>query len=140
MNNIYKQLETIIEHGIKNNPLPFKKGNSIRVGKIAVRQNRNNNYVVVDIENNKSVGTVLTLRGALALAKSYKKYNELAIIKTLDRKYFKNYNDCIFYKATLAITKDDFKKSIVKDRLEIAEDEMLAMAKSLEDIIFDNKR
>jgi hypothetical protein len=139
MNNIYKQLETIIEHGIRNNPLPFKKGNSIRVGKIVVRQN-SNNYVVFDIENNKSIGTALTLRGALALAKSCKKYNELSMIKTLDRKYFKNYNDCIFYKSTLVNTKDSFKKSVVKDRLEIAQDEMLAMAKSLEDIIFDNKR
>lgn len=139
MSNIYKHLEDIIENGIRNTPLPFKKGNSIRIGNVVIRQNKNDDYVIVDVEQNKTVGTTLTLRGALALSKSYKKLRKITTIKTLDRKYFKNYNDCVFYKATIANTKDDFKKSIVKDRLEMAQDEMFATAKSLEDIIFDDK-
>lgn len=140
MNNVYKQLESIIEHGIRNNPLPFKKGNSIRVGKIAIRHSQSNGYVIIDCETNKSLTTALTLRGALALAKSYNKVTELKKIKFLDNKYYKNYNDCIFYKSSIANTSNQIRKAIIQDRLELAEDEMMAVAKSLEDIIFDNKR
>lgn len=140
MSNIYKTLDSIIEHGIRNNPLPYKKGNSIRIGKIAIRHSNSKGYAIFDCENNKSIGNTLTLRGALALAKSWKRTQDFLTIKNLDRKYYKNYNDCIFYKAALSSKADEFRKSILQDRLEIAQDEMQAVAKSLEDIIFDNKR
>ena len=37
MENLTKQLSHIIDVGTKKNPLPMKKGNSIRVGTIAIR-------------------------------------------------------------------------------------------------------
>lgn len=140
MNDIYKQLENIIEHGIRSTPLPYKAGNSIRIGKIAVRHSNRHGYMIYDCELNKPLEIAHSLRGALAIAKTCDKPIKLKNIKNLDRKYSKHYNDSIFYRASLKTTTDDFKKSIIRDRLELAEDTMTAVAQSLEDIIFDNKR
>jgi hypothetical protein len=139
MSNIYKQLETIIEHGIRSNPLPYKNGNSIRIGKLVVRYSNKHGYIVYDCELNKPIETAHSLRGALAIAKLCNKEKNLNSIKQLDKKYSKYYNDSIFYRASLKNTGDDFKKNVIQDRLEIAEDQMMAVAQSLEDIIFDNK-
>lgn len=140
MNNIYKQLETIIEYGIRSNPLPYKTGNSIRIGKIAVRHSNRHGYMVYDCELNQPIEVAQSLRGALAIAKASGKPTIVKDIKQLDRKYSKHYNDSVFYRASLKNTTDDFRKSVMQDRLDLAEDTMTAVAKSLEDIIFDNKR
>jgi hypothetical protein len=139
MNNIYKQLETIIEYGIRSNPLPYKNGNSIRIGKVVIRHSNKHGYIVYDCELNKPIETAHSLRGALAIAKLCDKQKNLSSIKTLDKKYSKYYNDSIFYRSSLKNANDDFRKNVIQDRLEIAEDQMMAVVKSLEDIIFDNK-
>lgn len=140
MSNIVKQLESIIEYGIRSNPLPYKTGNSIRIGKIAIRHSQKHGYMIYDCECNRSVEVVSSLRGALAIAKSCADPLTIKTIKYLDRKYSKHYNDSVFYRASLNNTTDIFRKSVIQDRLELAEDTMTSIAKSLEDIIFDNKR
>ena len=60
----FNQLQSIIENGIKNNPLPIKKGNSIRIGKIAIRQSRAG-YLIFDVEDKMKIDQMLSLRGAI---------------------------------------------------------------------------
>lgn len=139
MSNIYKQLENIIEYGIRSNPLPYKTGNSIRIGKIAVRHSSRHGYMVYDCELNRPIEVAQSLRGALAIAKTCDRPATLKDIKTLDRRYSKHYNDSVFYRSSLKNATDAFRKSVIQDRLDLAEDAMTAVAKSLEDIIFDNK-
>jgi hypothetical protein len=138
--NAYKQLQSIIDNGIKNNPLPYRKGNSIRIGKIVIRESSTQGYIIFDSELSQKVAIAGSLRGAIAVAKKYMQNQDYQQAKFLDMRYVKYLNDSVFYKETVAKSKDPVRKFIAQDRLDIAEDEMLATSKSLEDIIFDNKR
>jgi hypothetical protein len=140
MNKVYKQLETIIYNGIKKTPLPFKKGNSIRIGKIVIRESKTQGYIIFDCENSMQVDIASSLRGAIAMSKLYLMNKDISKIKCLDRKYSKYYNDSIFYKASLKNANDQTRKIVIEDRLDIAEDEMYSISQSLESIIFDFKR
>jgi len=140
MNNNYKHLESIIYNGIKRNPLPIKRGNSIRIGKIIIRESNTKGYILFDSELNKQIDIAESLRGALAISKLYLNNKDYKSIKPLDMKYIKHYNDAIFYKSSIKNTTDEFRKNVIEQRLEIAEETMNVVSKSLEDIIFDNKR
>jgi hypothetical protein len=140
MNNVYKQLEAIIYNGIKKTPLPFKKGNSIRIGKIVIRESKTQGYIIFDCENGLQIDVASSLRGAIAMSKLYLMNQDITKIKYLDRKYSKYYNDSIFYKASLKNASNESRKIVIEDRLDIAEDEMYSISQSLESIIFDNKR
>lgn len=135
----FNQLQSIIENGIKNNPLPIKKGNSIRIGKIEIRQSRAG-YLIFDVEDKMKIDQMLSLRGAIAAGRLYMKNKDYSHVKHLDKQYNKHYMDTMFFKHTIKKSKDDFKKDIVETRLEIAEDAMYDVATNLERIIFDNKR
>lgn len=138
--NVYKQLETIITYGVKDNPLPYKKGNSIRIGKLVIRESKTQGYIIFDCENNKQVDVVSSLRGALAMSILYMKDRDYKTVKVLDQKYFKHYNDAVFYKETIKKTSSESRKMLLEDRLDIAQCTIDSVSKSLEDIIFDNKR
>lgn len=140
MNKVYNQLETIIYNGIKKTPLPIKKGNSIRIGKIAIRESKTLGYILFDCEQHAQIDVADSLRGALAITKLYLKNKDFKEIKSLDRRYSKYYNDSIFYRASLKKTTSDSRKMLLENKLEIAEDTMYMLSRSLEDIIFDNKR
>lgn len=140
MSNVYKQLESIIYNGIKKTPLPYKKGNSIRIGKVVIRESKRQGYILFDVDQGVQIDIADTLRGALAIAKLYLSNKDYKNIKYLDQKYSKHYNDSIFYKATLSKTDNQSRKIVIEDRLEIAEAAMDVASQSLEDIIFDNKR
>lgn len=140
MNNIYKHLESVIYNGIKKNPLPIKKGNSIRIGKIIIRESNVRGYILFDSELNKQIDIADSLRGAIAMTKLYLSQKDFKSIKQLDRKYSKYYNDSIFYKASIKRTHSKTKRVILRNQLEVAQITMETVSKSLEDIIFDNKR
>lgn len=140
MNKIYNQLETIIYNGIKKTPLPYKKGNSIRIGKVIIRESKTKGYILFDCEQNAQIDVADSLRGALAISKLYINNKTFKDIKQLDRRYSKYYNDSIFYRASIKKTTNEFRKSLLEDRLDIAEATMNTLSMSLEDIIFDNKR
>ena len=135
----FSQLQNIIEKGIKNNPLPIKKGNSIRIGKIAIRQSRLG-YLIFDVEYKRQIEVMESLRGAIAVSRLYMKNKDYSHVKNLDKQYNKHYMDSMFFRNTLDKTNDDFKKDITETRLEIAETAMYDVANTLERIIFDLKR
>lgn len=115
-----KELEALINRNLDTSYFPYVKGKSIRIGHIIVRETRFG-FLVFDTKNNKEVDKMFCKTSAVALAKSLEKgLNCEAKISTLDREIEKQYNDCLFYKNTIKISKDDFKKEIARTRYDIA--------------------
>jgi hypothetical protein len=137
MNNLAKTLEEIILAGLNNTPLPYKKGNSIRIGPIVIRQSKKQGYIIFDCENQKSIATTFSRVAALAIAKHYKNIHKHSTIKSIDSKIEKFYNDSLFYRNTISKTNDIIKKEITEDRLDLARAEIQSAQNLLEDIIFD---
>ena len=54
-----KDLEEIVVHGLAQVPIPYEKGNSIRVKNIVIRKHKNG-YRIFDISNNKHIVTTFT--------------------------------------------------------------------------------
>lgn len=137
MNNLAKTLEEIILTGLNNTPLPYKKGNSIRIGPIVIRQSKQHGYIIFDCKNQTSIATTFSRVAALAIAKHYKNIHKHTTIKSIDNKIEKFYNDSLFYRNTISKTSDVIKKEITEDRLELAQAELQTAQSLLEDIIFD---
>jgi hypothetical protein len=137
MENLTKQLSHIIDVGTKKNPLPMKKGNSIRVGTIAIRYSANKGYLLFDCEQSKQVCLALSKPGALAIAKLYnaKKDYRHAIVN--DREYDKHDTDCIFYEHLISSTTDNFRLDLAHIRLEVSKARRNNSYRILEGIIFD---
>lgn len=138
MKNIAKTLEDIITKGLNAAPLPYKKGNSIRIGSLAIRHSKDNGYMIFDCSNQKPVVTTFSRVAALAIAKHYSDVKKQDEILRLDDRLQKFYNDSVFYRHTLENTSDKFKKNVTLDRLEVAEAEVQTAQAILEDIIFDS--
>lgn len=138
MKNILDQLQNIIENGIRNNPVPYRKGNSIRIGAIVIRESKTQGYVLFDAVNNTQISTAYSLAGALAIAKSYMSSQPIEKIQMLDRRLEKHSNDCVFFKHTIKNCSDKIKKTIVIDRYDLAKAEIESINYDLENIIFNS--
>tara|TARA_A100001035_G_C27739292_1_gene480705 strand:- start:27 stop:443 length:417 start_codon:yes stop_codon:yes gene_type:complete len=100
--------------------IPHKKGNSIRIGKYVIRENRTG-FLIYDCEINKKLNSTHSKSAALALVKGWQegKKNQ-AEIQRLDRIVRKYENDSTFYRYTIRTTKDSLKKEATETRLDIA--------------------
>jgi hypothetical protein len=136
MKQIADQLQDIIEKGIRNNPMPYRKGNSIRIGKVIVRESKSHGHIIFDAEKNKQIATAYSLTASLAIAKLHLSDKPIKSIQELDRKLVKHSNDCLFYKHILNSTTDQSRKDIVYDRYYVAKDIIDSVKYSLENIIF----
>jgi len=116
-----QDLEAIITSKAKSANLPYKRGNTIRVGKMLIRPSKKHGYIIFDVEQNTSVQTANSLRGALALANAYIKQTPALTIIEHDKKIEKYQNDCRFYKHGLNNATSDFKKDMFEIRLQDAE-------------------
>jgi hypothetical protein len=118
---VIKDLEDILNSEVSSLKFPYKKGNTIRIDKYAIRQNKNGFYSIYDTANNTRVYETFSKTGAIAVAKSLaNKKSGITEILKLDREAQKWYNDCVFYKHTIEITKDDFKREYTRTRYDIA--------------------
>ena len=133
--NILKDLQEIIEDNLDPSMFPYKKGNSIRIGKIVIRESRAG-YLVYDIESNTQIAKTFCKTAAIALARSINKGCDIQRVIELDKVIEKHYNDCIFYKHTIKKTKDEIKKEITINRYEIAKDVTSDAKKRLDSFIF----
>ena len=118
-----KELENLINNKIDTSYLPYVKGNSIRIGHIIVRETRVGFFLVFDTKENKEIDKMFCKTSAVALAKSIvnkKGYVALNRIKNLDKEISKHYNDAVFYKHTMQITKDITKYEVARTRYDIA--------------------
>tara|TARA_B100000214_G_C23955040_1_gene622368 strand:+ start:1569 stop:1985 length:417 start_codon:yes stop_codon:yes gene_type:complete len=104
--------------------IPYKKGNSIRIGKYVIRENKTG-FLIYDCEINKKVNNTHSKSAALALVKGWQEGNDKqSEILRLDRILRKYEIDSEFYKHTIKTTKDDVKRLTTETRLDIATTEI----------------
>ena len=133
---IIKDLQEIIEDNLDPSMFPYKKGNSIRIGKIVIRESRAG-FLVYDIESNSQIAKTFSKSAAVAIAKSITKgRSNLQKVLELDKVIEKYYNDCVFYRYTIRKTKDDFKREITINRYEIAKSLTSDAKRRLDSFIF----
>lgn len=133
---IIQDLETILERNLDETLFPYQKGNSIRIGHIAVRKN-SEDFVVFNCKTNAMVARTFCKTSAVALAKTLAKGSDhTKKILDLDKTIQKNYMDCIFYKHIINATEDEFKREITQTRYEISRHRTEVSKASLDRYIF----
>ena len=131
-----KELEALINRNLDTSYFPYVKGKSIRIGHIIVRETRFG-FLVFDTKSNKEVDKMFCKTGALALAKTVAQGSSpSASIKRLDREIEKNFNDALFYKHTMRVTKDDTKFFVAQTRYDIAASRTLYAKEELDKYIY----
>ena len=66
--HLTQQLQEIIEAGLVRVPIPYEKGNSIRIKNLIIRKHHNG-YRLFNLTTNKHICTVFCKTTALAIAK-----------------------------------------------------------------------
>lgn len=135
---IKQELENIISQGLEQYPLPYQKGNSIRLRNLVIRKHKNG-YRIFDCQTNKHVQTLFSKAAALAFAKqlvSNKKENIDDVVR-LDNRLNKHYMDALFSKRTMEISKDPIRVDNAEIRYDIACDKVYACIDAIESYIFD---
>lgn len=131
-------LEEIVTSGLEEVPIPYKKGNSIRIKNIVIRRSKNFGHLVIDTKVGKQVAETFSKAGAIALAlDNINGRRNVETILRLDRKIEKNYNDALFFKHTIESTKDEFRKEMALTRFDVAYDKTQDAKHELESFIFD---
>lgn len=135
---LLKELQELLDKPIDPTMFPFQKGNSIRIGQYIVREKKNGKFRVYDCKNNHMITELFCKSSAVALAKTMAKGNttNISSIQSIDKEIQKWYNDCVFYRHTLKVTKDCIKKDIVETRYEIARDKTTSIRKQLDKYIY----
>jgi len=136
MKNILEDLKKIVNTGTRKYPVPYKSGNSIRIGRVAIRHTRNNEYVILDCANNQSVCKTFSKFGALAAARLYLDNDSVSRVIYLDTQYQKYKNDIAFYENSIKKTNNVIKKQILETRIEVSHAHLTQAALQLEKIIF----
>ena len=134
-----KELEEIVVHGLSALPIPYEKGNSIRVKNIVIRKHANG-YRIFDISTNKHVVTTFTKTAALAIAKIVGESgnsNDIRDIIALDNKVCKNYMDALFAKRAIEVSKDIQRTEASEVKFDIATDRAWSSLAQIESYIFD---
>ena len=133
---LLKDLQHLIETNLDASLFPYQKGNSIRIGKIVVRDSKKG-FLIYDCQENKQVAITFSKTAALALAKSLAKgHNNTNTVMQLDQTIQKNYMDALFFTNTIKTTNDEFKKDVTLTRLEIAKARTANAKSALDSIIF----
>ena len=117
--SILRELEEIVERGLEDYPVPFKKGNSIRIKNYVVRKN-SRGYVVYDCQRNTKVASTNFKSSALAIAKNCAEGKDVVNkALALDNELLKHYNDAKFYKHAIQNSSDTTVKESRRARLEV---------------------
>jgi len=136
MKCILEDLKHIINTQTRKYPVPYKSGNSIRIGTVAIRHTKNNEYVILDCVKNSSVCKTSSKFGALAAARMYLKNSSINQVLYLDQQYQKYKNDIAFYKNSIKKTKSNTRKQILETRMEVSRAHLDQAVVQLEEIIF----
>ena len=98
--------------------LPYVKGNSILIGKYAIRK-RKSGYIVIDCKENNVITETWSQIAALAIAKNLKEgRGRSKDILELDFDLQKHEVDCMFYEHSMSKAKDEIKRFVVLTRYE----------------------
>lgn len=137
-NKILSDLESLINKGLEDIHIPYQKGNSIRIGHFAIRENSKKGfYMIYDLHKNSQVARTFCKSSAVAIAKKLAQgQNCVDRILSIDKTIQKNYNDAVFYKYTIKVTKDALKREITETRYDIAKARTQQAKNELDKIIF----
>lgn len=134
---LIRDLEDLLAVSVDPAYFPYQKGNSIRIGKYVVRENKRGFFRIFDCERNSQVAETFCKTSALALAKSLASgIDHRSKILYLDREIEKWYNDCVFYKYNIKVTKDYDRRDILEMRYDIAKRRTADAKQQLDRIIF----
>jgi hypothetical protein len=133
---LLKELHHLIEENLDPSMFPYQKGNSIRIGKMVIRDSKKG-FLIFDCQENRQIAITFSKTAAIALAKSLAKgNNNIDTVMNLDNTIQKNYMDALFFTNTIKTTKDDFRKDVSMIRLEIAKLRTAHAKSALDRIIF----
>ena len=114
------ELENLINNNLDMSFFPYVKGKSVRIKHIVVRET-SFGFLVFDTKENREVAKTFCKTSALALAKNVAfDRNRINEIQQLDRFIQKHYNDALFFKHTIRVTKDEERKFVAETRYDIA--------------------
>ena len=133
-----KELDSLITAGLEQLPIPYEKGNSIRLKYIARRKHKNG-YKLFNTKTNTHIVTVFCKTAALAIAKLTIESNSRDVNHAirLDNRVNKYYMDAVFAKRTLEISKDPVRRDSSEIKFDIAMDAAWSSLAELETFIFD---
>ena len=118
---IAQELENLINTKVDTSYFPYVRGKSIRIGHIIVRETRFG-FLVFDTKTNKEIDKMFCKTSAVALAKTLAtdpESNTNEIMK-LDYEVMKNFNDAMFHRHMMKVTKDSIKYDVAQCRYDIA--------------------
>lgn len=135
LNLAIQELEDIVESNLDNVTLPYKKGNSVRLGYIVIRKSKNLGYIVFDSKSNKPITNTFSIVAALAVAKAAMKKTPIYSIMKYDSIIEKNYNDSQFYSHIINGNASKTRKNAIASRLEISNTRIDAAKSALDKFI-----
>lgn len=134
---VLNELEAIVNKGLENNFIPYKKGNSIRIKNMVVRHNAKKGYLIYDTKTNNQIARTHFKSSALAIAKNLAVgKNHTETLLEYDQQLLKHYNDAVFFKNVLKKTKDVVSAEIREVRLEISIDKTRDIREKIDNFIF----
>lgn len=114
------ELENLINNSLDMSFFPYVKGKSVRIKHVVVRET-SFGFLVFDTKENQEIAKTFCKTSALALAKNIAfERNRITEIKDLDKFIQKHYNDALFFKHTIRVTKDEERKFVAETRYDIA--------------------
>jgi hypothetical protein len=138
LSKLSKKLKQFIDRQAESISMPIQHGNSLRIKNYVVREN-SRGFLLYDIKNHRQVATTFTKTAALAMAKQMAQNNQSVLkrIRSTDDEIHNKYNECVFYKHTIARTDEDIKRETAKIRYDIVWEDLLKLRDTLDDYIFD---
>lgn len=114
------ELESLINSSLDMSFFPYVKGKSVRIKHVVVRET-SFGFLVFDTKENKEIAKTFCKTSALALAKNVAlDRNRVKEIQALDSVIQKHYNDAMFFKNTIRVTKDEDRKFVAETRYDLA--------------------
>lgn len=139
MNTISNDLANLITTGLIKTPLPIKKGNSIIIGKVVIRYNRNTDcYHIFDTQESTKICTAETKHAAICIAKLALQNKPFFHVLRNDKMLSKLETDAMFYENTVNKTTDLLKKDTAEIRLDVTYHSINTIKQKLEEIIFSH--
>jgi len=136
MKTVIQQLEDLVNDNVKDVILPYKKGNSIIIGKCIIRKTVRGYYIFDKIQN-KKIAETYCQASALAYGRTYNKNSEQAQeILEIDRMLEKHCNDSMFHQHTLDTTSNSVRADIAEMRLDISKSRAESTRQLLDRYIF----
>lgn len=132
--SLINELESLVNQ-IDPHLLPYKKGNSIRIGNYVIRRS-SHGHLIYNIETNKQEIQTFTMAGAFAYVNAKRKKLKVERVLEIDDLISKHYLDCLFYKNTYKNTQNAVKKEVSLVRYEISKDKTERLKEKLDQYIF----